>query len=602
MRFNSNDSFEVTRRLTPIILIFFLLLLVIASKVLYLQLVMGEELRKQSQVNRIQHEILPARRGPILDRNGKVLAADEPVFNLVKRGSLIDTSDTALRTLARGLQVETERFLEQARGRNVKTVLNGLTDKQKIWFAEQSRRFPTFEIKVRPRRVYRFGSITAPVLGYTGEISPQQLAERRKEGLYQGQYVGKAGIEKFYDSTLQGNDGIRWVETTATGERIRVLDSPKPIPPRAGDSVTLNLDIFLQQAVASSFPSDSHGAAIVMELPKGKIRALFSHPSYDPNKMVSGVQQTVNKLLHAPGDPLHNRVVQSRFPPGSTFKTIPYLSALKSSDYPSDHQFRCPGEFQLGDHTFKCWEKEGHGELALHQAVVHSCNVYFYKLIRKLGFAPMRRMAFNLGFNQRTGIDLPDEVAPQLSTPKLKQELTGRDWVEGDALNAVIGQGYTLISPIKQAQLLGSIITGNKIQPGIKQDAAEIIERDYVPYSDSIRNRFIETLDQVTDNGTGYWAQHDQNYQSLPVDIIGKTGTVQQVKRDDEGDTPPSDAWFISAAPKDDPRYVVVVYLSESGSGGTVAAPHARRIYEEMLALGYFNRSRPKESISKDQK
>lgn len=588
MQSNVGDSLELTRRLTPILILFFLFLTLVMGKVLYLQIGMGEELRKQSQVNRIQHEVLPAQRGPILDRNGKVLAADEPVFNLVHLGGGDVSSDTRIERLAGGLDLTEDELRRRLSGEGSSTVVNGLDDERRIWFAEQSEDFPSFEIRVRPRRVYRFGEIAAPVLGYTGEISPVELDRRRTEGLYQGKYVGKTGIEKYYDQTLQGQNGLRWIETTATGERIRVLNSPRPIRPEPGDSVGLNLDIFLQKAVASSFPSDSSGAAVVMEIPSGKIRALYSNPTYDPNRLVSGVNRTVSGMLTAEGDPLHNRVTQSRFPPGSTFKIIPYLAALLEPSYDPSETVRCDGEFQLGDQTFRCWEEDGHGEIALHRGLIHSCNVFFYNLVRNIGYTPVRELSEELGFGRRTDVDLPDESNPQLSTPTLKGRISGLPWVGGDALNAIIGQGYTLISPIKQAQLLGSILTGHRIQPGIRQGASERTEVDVPPSNPAVRERLIETLDTVTDDGTGYFAQHTDNYRRIPVDVIGKTGTVQKVKVDDEGDTPPSDAWFVSAAPRENPRYVVVVFRAEAGTGGEVAAPHVREIYREMIALGYF--------------
>lgn len=592
MQSNLDDSLEFTRRLTPVLLLFFLFLVVVAGRILYLQIGMGEELRKQSQVNRIRHDVLPAQRGPILDRNGKVLAADEPVFNLVQVGKRDDVSDSSLRRLSRGLDVPLEELRRRVQAEGTRAIINGLNDTQRIWFGEQSDDYSAFEVQVRPRRVYRFGEVASSVLGYTGEINPDELDDRRREGLYQGKYVGKTGIEKYYDQKLQGTDGVRWIETTATGERIRVLDSPRPIAPRQGDSITLNLDIFLQKAVAASFPSDSTGAAVVMEIPSGKIRALHSQPAFDPNKLVSGIGSSVDSLLQAKNDPLHNRVIQSRFPPGSTFKIIPYLAARGSDSYDPQQTFNCDGEFELGDQTFRCWQEEGHGDIALDRGLIHSCNVYFYNLVRELGFEPIRTLSKNMDYGEPTGIDLPDEADPQLSTPGLKRSLTGTPWVGGDALNAVIGQGFTLVSPIKQAQLLGSIITGKYIQPGIRTGSEAILGESFPPEDPERREKLIETLDDVADDGTGYWAQHTEDYQRLPMDVMGKTGTIQKVKKDDQEDTPPSDAWFVSAAPKDNPQYVVVVFRIEAGTGGEVAAPHAREIYQEMAALGYFRENR----------
>ncbi len=575
-----------TRWLTPLLGFLLGFLCLVMGRVLYLQVAHGEELTKQSQVNRIRHEVLPARRGVIRDARGEMLAADEPVFHLV-HPSRTAPDDAILRRLASGMNLSEERLRRRARSSSSRYLWKGLNDRQRIWFAEHRHEFEDLAVRIRPSRVYRLGEAGAPVLGYTGEIDPAELDRRRGEGLSQGKIVGKTGVEKLYDRRLQGQDGVRWVETTARGDFIRVLDSPSPIEPRSGDSLTLHLDARLQQRIADGFPADSEGAVVVLEVPSGKVKALYSHPSFDPNEIVTGSSERVEVLLHHPGDPLHNRAVQSRFPPGSTFKIIPYLTALRDPGFPPDTTFFCPGYYRLGGRVYRCWKEGGHGEIDLDEALVRSCNVYFYKLIRTLGFEPVARLARRLGYPETTGIDLPGEKSPQLASPRWKRRELGRPWVPGDALNSVIGQGYMLVSPIKQAQLLGSLVTGRNVAPRVASAASAGTPPRDVPLSPWLRDRLVRTLDRVADEGTGYWAQHDSSYRTVGPDVIGKTGTVQKVASDGE-DTPPSDGWFLSAAPREDPRYVVVVFRSEAGTGGDSAAPHARRIYRAMERLGYF--------------
>lgn len=575
-----------TRWLTPILGFFMGFLCLVMGRVLYLQIAHGEELRKQSEVNRIRHEVLPARRGAIRDARGEILAADEPVFHLVRQSRDRFESQDLVR-LASAMNLPLENLRRRSRSGSSRYLWKGLNDRQRIWFAEHRGAFEGLTVQIRPSRVYRFGEVTAPVLGYTGEIAPQELDRRRGEGLSQGNFVGKSGVEKFYDVRLQGRDGVRWIETTAQGDIIRVLESPAPIEPSPGDSLSLHVDVRLQERVAASFPADSEGAAVVMEVPSGRVRALYSHPSFDPNQLVTGQPARVKKLLHHPEDPLHNRVVRSRFPPGSTFKIIPYLAALRAPRFSPGTTFFCPGYYRLGGRTFRCWKEGGHGELDLDDALVHSCNVYFYKLIRTLGFERVARLARQLGYRETSGIDLPGEKRPQLASPGWKRRQLGRPWVPGDALNTVIGQGYMLVSPIKQAQLLGSLVTGRVVTPRVTSVGSSDTADRWVPLSASLRRRLIRTLDRVADEGTGYWAQHDPNYREVGPDLIGKTGTVQKGSSA-ENDAPPDDGWFLSAAPRRDPRYVVVVFRSEGGTGGDSAAPHARRIYRAMEELGYF--------------
>lgn len=574
-----------TRWLTPLIGFFLGFLCLVMGRVLYLQIAHGEELEKQSEVNRIRHEVLPARRGTIRDAHGEILAADEPVFHLVRRSRERFEPEGLVR-LASAMNLPLEDLRRRVRsGRRY--LWKGLNDRQRVWFAEHREAFGGVAVQIRPSRVYRFAEAAAPLLGYTGEIAPHELSRRRREGLSQGNFVGKSGVEKYYDVRLQGRDGVRWIETTAEGDIIRVLESPAPIEPSPGASLSLHVDIRLQQRLAASFPADSEGAAVVMEVPSGRVRALYSHPSFDPNQLITGQSDRVEELLHSPGDPLHNRAVRSRFPPGSTFKIIPYLAALRTPGFSPDTTFFCPGAYRLGGRTFRCWKRGGHGEINLDDALVDSCNVYFYKLIRALGFQRVARLARRLGYDETSGIDLPGEKRPQLASPRWKRRQLDRPWVPGDALNSVIGQGYMLVSPIKQAQLLGSLVTGRTVTPRVASvESSDTADRGgRIP--SSLRRRLIRTLDRVADEGTGYWAQHDSSYRPVGPDLIGKTGTVQKGSSG-EDDAPPDDGWFLSAAPYPNPRYVVVVFRSEAGDGGDSAAPHARRIYRAMEELGYF--------------
>jgi penicillin-binding protein 2 len=583
------DKFELTRRLSPLFICFFCFLVLVFGRIFYFQIFRGQSYQKLSEMNRIKHDIIPASRGVIKDASGRLLAADEPVPHLLKKERINQFSDYQIQRLALGLGIEKKKLQNRLDNSRRRYIMRGLKDEQKIWFEENSTEFPGLELRVLPKRVYRYSRQMAPVIGYTGEIDPAELRRRRREGLSQGDIIGKAGIEKQYDRHLQGRDGLRWIEVSANGEFIRELSEPGPILPRQGQNKVLNVDARLQSEIAATFDADSEGGVVVMEIPSGKIRALYSHPSYDPAELVLAEGDKVKRLLASKRNPLYNRAIQGRFPPGSTFKLIPFLAALEKRGFSKNKKYYCSGEFRLGDHTFRCWKEEGHGRLNLINALVHSCNVYFYKLVRELGYQPILKLGKRLEYNEKTGVDLPGEKSSQLSSPALKKEKYRGVWTGGDEVNAVIGQGYTLVTPIKQAQILGSILTGKIIKPRISMDAPGSDDEESFDISTEDRNTFIETLNSITERGTGYWAQHNKYYQRIKPDIIGKTGTVQKIKRDDQEDTPAPDAWFVSAAPRDNPRYVVVVFLIEAGMGGGVAAPHARKIYQIMVKLGYFN-------------
>ncbi|MGM0380384.1 MAG: penicillin-binding protein 2 [bacterium] len=597
---NQQKENDLTRRLSPLYLIFIAFLILIFGRILYLQITRGEDFKRLSEVNRIRHEKIPARRGIIRDYTGKIVAADEPIPHLVKNSRRVNLPLHRLIKLANGLELARDKLEDKLLNSHRRIIIRGLNEEQQIWFEEHAHYFSDLKVRNYPHRVYRYDEAMAPVVGYTGEIDKKELQSRRGQGLSQGDIVGKGGIEYYYDSQLRGNEGLRWIEVSATGEFIRELSSPRSIPPSSGRDLQLAVDVRLQKKIHKSFTGDSGGAAVVMEIPSGRVRAFYSHPSYDPNNLIFGDDETIHSLLRAKNDPLHNRITRGRFPPGSTFKIIPYAAVLAAKKFNPGHIFNCDGKLKYGDHTFRCWEEDGHGRLNLHRALVHSCNVYFYKLVQKLGYKPVLKFARKLNYNRKTGIDFPRELKPQLSSPRLKKNYTTEDWTGGDEVNAIIGQGYTLVTPIKQAQLFASLLTGKLIVPRLNNNRPSKHKKTSLD-TGIYRKKMVETLGRVVEEGTGYWAQHDTSYQKIAPEIIGKTGTVQKIKVDDESDSSSPDAWFVSAAPRDNPRYVVVVYLDGKGTGGEVAAPRARQIYRKMHHLGYFNRNQNGEKKENEQ-
>ncbi len=591
----SPDRGQLIRRLGPILFLFAGLLALVVGQVMYLMIAHGNEFQIRSDMNRIRPEVTPARRGDIMDRHGRYLATDEPVYELVKKGTEWP-AESALTGLADRLELPFDEVLRRIREAEPGDRLMELTERQHVWVRENQRDLPGLGVETPLRRVYHHPKVSAPVVGYTGEINAEELRRRRHEGLSQGAEVGKHGVERVYDSRLQGTEGLRWVETTARGESVRTLETPTPFDARSGEDLTLTVDIDLQEEIARSFGSDSAGGAVVMDIETGELLALYSHPTYNPNRIVGGDREYIRTLFEEEYTALYNRMVQSRFPPASTFKVIPYLTALMSDGYNSERTYECRGTWQLGNREFRCWQEHGHGEQTLDEALINSCNIYFYNLIRDLGYEPVLETAKDFGYEALTGIDFPGEARSRLSSPDLKQHFSPEPWVGGDEVNFVIGHGLSQITPIKQTQLLGGLLTGDYVRPhlrkGLDFDPVEL----EIPAG--VRDRLRSTLAGVTDEGTGYWAQHDENYQRLDVDILGKTGTVQVRERDprpesllqdEEDEDRPAHSWFVSAAPSEDPEYVVVVFMEASGSATESAAPMARRTYRSMLELGYFS-------------
>ncbi len=584
-----NKRFELNSRLAPLFLftVFFLLLVLI--RILYLQVGLGREFEKMSEVNRITHRTVPAVRGAILDSQGRVIAADQPMFQLVRAPGKFQISEEELTSLSEILMLDSRELRDRLKAPGQRYLVKNLSDEQRIRFSERATDFSGLTIEIHPHRVYNRGEVVGPVTGYIGEIDPPELSRRRREGLSQGEIVGKTGLEKVYDTKLRGRDGLKWIETTAAGNYLRTLENPSQIRPVSGEDIRLNLDLELQESVADLFGADSTGAVFVMEIPGGEVRALYSYPTYDPNSFVFGDREQIDRILSNSHNPLLNRAVQSRHPPGSTFKILPFVAALEAPGFGPERVFDCGGYFQSGNRRFHCWREEGHGELTLREALVHSCNVYFYNLARELNYSRVQSLAARLEFNKKTGIDLPQESSSQLSTPELLKNIYQRRWTEGEAINAMIGQGYTVITPVKQGQLLAGLLTGGMVVPRLLQTADPVrVRRAERLVSEQSSRELLEAMNRVTREGTGYRARYDENYRASSFEVAGKTGTAQKAQRRETGEGPAADAWFVSAVPASAPRFVVVVYLAGAGSAARTAAPFARKIYGAMERLGYF--------------
>ncbi len=585
-------GFELNRRLAPLFLFLLFFILVVIFRVLYLQVGLGREFEKLSAINRITHRMVPATRGSIYDKNGRVLAGDKPMFNLIKSSARQFFEQQKIEQLSDLLELDKDFLWERARDPHRRSLVENLTDDQRIKFAENSAKFEGVMLYVQPRRVYSYGHLLGPVIGYTGEVSPEELLHRRREGLSQGDIVGKTGIEQYYDRVLRGREGLEWIETTAAGRAIRTLEKPRSIPAQRGDSLQLNIDIKLQQEVAGLFGPDSAGAVVVMEIPGGEVRTLYSHPTYDPNDFVMGDRSRIQRVFEGRLNPLMNRAVQGRYPPGSTFKLIAFMAALRSGEFTLETKFDCPGYFYSGKQRFHCWREQGHGKIDLEQALVNSCNVYFYNLARHLDYGEIVELAEAIEFSEKTGIDLPGENRSQLSSPALLAQFPRGHWTEGEEINAIIGQGYTLVTPLQQARSLAGLVSGKLITPRLVGDQSDFVRSDQQEIvSVELGQKLLTAMDRVTLEGTGFRARFDQQFQPIGPAVAGKTGTVQKTRRREGIEQPPADAWFVSAVPSVDPRYIVVVYLADAGSAARSAAPLARQIYIAMESIGYFDSS-----------
>jgi penicillin-binding protein 2 len=423
---------------------------------------------------------------------------------------------------------------------------------------------PGLVIQAEPKRLYPAGKSVAHLVGYVSEVTEADLNADRYPGAVLGSIVGKAGLEREYDDTLRGAEGVRYIEVNARGRLVREEAASASLPPTPGKPIVTTIDLDLQRFVDSIWPARMRGAIVAMT-PKGEIRALYSAPTFDPNEFVGGISSAQWRTLNNdPAKPLLNRVIQARYPPASPFKLAIAAMALKRGLITLNTHMAepCRGGLRLGNRVFRCWKKEGHGSLDLTGAVAASCDVYFYQLGLRLGLDAIIQDGVLMGFRDKSGIDLENELSPiyPTSTAYFDRLYGPRHWsAPGTTLNFSIGQGentQTLINMVKFYEGLAG--TGVALTPYIvtptstKGRSLGLTGKEL----DELRRALIA----VVEHGTASASRHTD------LAVAGKTGTAQNPHGEDHG-------WFIGFAPADKPE-LVVGGIMEFAKHGTVVAPY----------------------------
>jgi len=572
---------------------------VFALRLVQLQVIEGEALSLRSQRNFIRTVRVEPPRGDILDRNGEVLATSRPAFGLqvipseLRRPEL--TFDLLGRLLGRDADALRHRVGEpRGRARYQPVRLAADLDYPALARVETHRyALAGVVTDVRARRHYVGGNLAAHVLGTLGEVSGAQLQSRAYADYRPGDQVGQSGVERLLENTLHGRPGGRNVVVDVSGREMEVIDEVKPV---RGGTAVLALDSRLQRAAVEALEGTPAGAAVALDPRTGDVLALASHPSFDPNEFAGRVDAaTWRGLRENPWNPLQNRAVAGQYPPGSTYKAVVAAAALQEGTVGAEERVFCPGHFRLGRRVYRCWRRAGHGPVDLHEALVHSCDVYFYQAGLGLGVDHLARYARGFGLGRTTGSPFADERAGLIPTRAWKERRFGEPWVRGETVSVAIGQGFNLVTPLQLAVAFAAIANGGRVlEPrlvlqrhdpaGALVEQPPVRERGRVPVDPAHLARVREALEAVvaSPRGTGGRAR-------VPgVRVAGKTGTSQVVGlehteelEDDEVPVRHRDhAWFAAFAPAPDPRIVVVVLAEHSGGGGAEAAPRARRILE----------------------
>ena len=578
----------------------FLLAAGLGGRLYQLQILGRDRYAVLSDKNRVSLRLIPPPRGCIFDRYGAPIALNVSNYQAVLVPEQSGDIDHTLNLFGRIVPLRDQDRTRILRDIERKRVFVPVLLKENLAWGSVARievnaqDLPGISIDVGRSRHYPDGVIHCHVSGYVAAVSPKDYG---RDPLHElpGFRVGKSGVEKRYDADLRGKAGTLQVEVNALGRVIRELDRDES---QAGQDMSLTVDNSIQ-AFAHRRVDGLNASVVVMDVTSGEVLGLVSTPGFNPNDFNKGLDPAAwSRLSNDPNAPLTNKVIMGQYPPGSTFKMMVALAALEENLITPQHTFMCPGWFEFGDRKFHCWRRKGHGQVNLNHALSESCDVYFYKLARKLGIKRIAAMAARFGFGQPLGIDLPGERPGLLPSPQWKQETIGRPWQKGETLIAAIGQGYILATPLQLAVMTARLVNGGRaVTPFIAfgHDGhpanAALFPPAPVP-SLGVSGRALALVRKGMDEavnapfGTAFSARITGKNNKMG----GKTGTSQvrrisrwerenRVLKNEERLWHQRDhSLFVGYAPVHQPRYACCVVVEHGGSGSKVAAPIARDV------------------------
>lgn len=557
-----------------------------------LQILEAGYYRDLSARNRVKSINIPFPRGRIMDCRGTVIAESRPGYVLVLFGS--DDWKDGVRKAARLLGLDSltmEATVRQQRALYPKSPVKLVRDLSPVQIArieENLTDLPGLRIEYEALRDAPYGPRGSHIIGYVSEIGKRELEKYRDRGYSFGDGIGKSGLEKYYEDILRGADGYQFVEVDAHGRILGSIPEMPEVAPVPGIDLCLTVDWRLQEYVESLFDPDLTGAAVALEPGTGRILALVSRPNFDPNLFSGGISsQEWLRLSRDPKFPLWDRAIRSQYPPGSTFKVVTALAALSESLITPQSRLHqaCHGGIRIGNRYFGCWKKGGHGSLDLSQAIIQSCDVYFYQLGMMLGVERIERWSRKLGLARATGFDLPQEVEGLVPTSEWYEKRWGKGAVTaGIAANLAIGQGEILVTPLQMAALYAAVgkrglwarphllFKARRWDGSIIQE--EALDTLRLPISAQHLEAVVQALVGVVNDpqGTGGSAR------STEVTVAGKTGTAQNPHGQDH-------SWFVGFAPAQDPVIAVAVVVENAGHGSAVAAPIVGKTIAAYLRL-----------------
>lgn len=586
--FENKPKHDFDSRLKWLAVLAVLIIGVLIARLVYLQLYDGENYARLADGNRIRIIPSKAARGVIYDRNLTPVVSNRPGFTVSLLRLSEPISNDVIERLAVLLNIPKERIQEKIKNHEGFEPIHLKTDITPEVLAiieEQKDLYPGVVIEVQPFRENLYNEVGAHVLGYVSEISATELEKKKDQGYKTGDLVGQFGLERRYDKELRGIDGGRQVEVDASGKPVQILGEREAQP---GQDLVLTIDWKLQMALEQAMDRQlkligaNAAAAVVLNPQTGEILALASRPTFNPNWFLHGIsEKNWQKINQNPFYPLDNKVVTGEYPPGSTFKIVTGTAALQEKVVTPEEKILDTGKYWLDDKTNASGEVLGW--INFEEALAHSDNYYFYEMGYRLGIDRLERYARMFGLGAKTGIDLAYEAEGLVASVKYKEKTFNEPWFTAETLDAAIGQGFNLVTPLQAALVMSQVATGGaRYKPHLVQKILRDKEvvKEFKPELmatlavDQENMKYVqEGLHEVTRYGTasGFFGAH------FPIELAAKTGTAENPHGKDHG-------WFVAYGPFQNPTIALAVIVENGGFGSVSAMPIARQVFEFYFA------------------
>ncbi|MCB2169630.1 MAG: penicillin-binding protein 2 [Deltaproteobacteria bacterium] len=595
------DSEWFRQRLTVVMLCVSMAALVLVLRLIFLQIIKGQEYRRMSLNNSIRLQSIDAPRGLIFDRNGNLLVDNRPSFDLYISLKDARPVEETLGRLAMHASLPQDELDERVAGVSGAAYYRPQLLKRDIGrdalavVASHRYDLPGVDFQIQQLRNYINSGLAAHLLGYIGEINTKELQQDVYADSRPGDLVGKFGIEKSLESYLRGERGGRQVEVNANGQVVRVLQT---VPAHSGYNVYLTIDRRLQQR-AEELLQDQAGAVVALDPNSGEVLALASSPAFDQNDFITGLSRDKwNALINNPLRPLNNKAIQGEYPPASTYKILNALAGLQEGVINENDIIFCPGHYRFGNRSYRCWRRGGHGSVDLNKALAESCDVYFYQVGQRLGIDRLAWYAKAAGLGAKTGIELDHEGKGLVPTADWKKRRFGIAWQPGETLSVAIGQGFNLVTPLQMAVFTAAVANGGvRYRPTLVKRVVSGEGDEILDSTPRVVGRLPVSAANLALVKKGLWEVVQGQHGTARIarlkdtDISGKTGTAQVVGREkleesEEGATVRKymdHAWFVAYAPSEAPQIAIAVIVEHGEHGSSAAAPVARELVKTYL-------------------